>query len=309
MLSLEQSVERLNEKTDDVWRKYEALFCLRTIGTEDAAQVMMDYYDTFGSSELLKHEVMYVIGQMRPMNCFNFLIEKLNDESEMAIVRHEAGEALANYYQHKERCTTEMLKHWDSEISILRSTVRVGIQKLKVLSADSRFGKKYGGTIEPAEPFTEQEVTDYLNNTVWEGGDETEGLPLLERIKIKLSLPCSTVDEYSKYRICYYLRDLCTKESKQILASLFDHEKRQVISPLLRHELSFILGQIYQGEPFLYEVLRAVCADETEDVIARHEAILGFYDLMKDQELLQMLKSHQDQLIRESALCAIHFNY
>lgn len=121
-----------------------------------------------------------------------------------------------------------------------------------------------------------------MNNTVWEGGDETEGLPLLERIKIRLSQPCSIVDEYSKYRICYYLRDLCTKESKEILASLFDHDKRQVISPLLRHELSFILGQIYQGEKFLYEVLRTVCADETEDVIARHEAILGFYDLMKD---------------------------
>lgn len=69
---------------------------------------MMDYFDTFGSSELLKHETMYVIGQMRPHNCLEFLIEKMNDESEMPVVRHEAGEALANFHHMKELCIAEM---------------------------------------------------------------------------------------------------------------------------------------------------------------------------------------------------------
>ena len=108
--------------------------------------------------------------------------------------------------------------------------------------------------------------------------------------------------------MCYYLRDLNTKESKRILAGLLDPENREVISPLLRHELAFILGQVYAGEPELYEVLRTVCSDESEDPIARHEAILAFYDIMKDQELLENLKVHENQLIRESVLCAIHFN-
>lgn len=307
MLTLEQSRERLADTTNDTWSRYEALFCLRTLGTEEAAQVMMDHFDSFGSSELLKHETMYVIGQMRPLNCVEFLIEKMNDESEFAVVRHEAGEALANFHHIKDRCIAEMQKHWDSEISILRSTVRVGIEKLKGFNSESRYGKKYGGTIEPAEPFSEQEVTDYLNNTLLDG-DSTEHLPLLERIKRKMRLPYSLVDEYSKYRMCYYLRDLCTKECKEILAKLLEPENRQVISPLLRHELSFILGQIYQGEPEIYQVLTRVCSDETEDPIARHEAILAFYDIMKEAELLERLKVHENQLIRESVLCAIHFN-
>lgn len=37
MLTLEQSRERLADVTNDTWSRYEALFCLRTINTEEAA--------------------------------------------------------------------------------------------------------------------------------------------------------------------------------------------------------------------------------------------------------------------------------
>jgi hypothetical protein len=178
---------------------------------------------------------------MRVASSYDFLVNKMNDPNEFPIVRHEAGEGLANYHDIKDQCIEEMQKHWDSEISVLRSTVRVGIEKLKGFTSESRYGKKYGGTIEPAEPFNEEELTEYLNNTLLDG-DQTENLPLMERVHKKLLLPYALVDEYPKYRMCYFLRDTNTLESKIILGDLLNPENREKISPLLRHEIAFILG-------------------------------------------------------------------
>jgi hypothetical protein len=62
ILTLEQCNEALASPDSDTWTKYNALFCIRTIGTDEASQVLIDHYDKMGDSELLKHETMYVMG-------------------------------------------------------------------------------------------------------------------------------------------------------------------------------------------------------------------------------------------------------
>jgi hypothetical protein len=61
----------------------------------------MDSYAHCGSSILLKHEILYALGQL-PENKYQlvkeFLITKMNDENENNLSRHEAAEALANYF-------------------------------------------------------------------------------------------------------------------------------------------------------------------------------------------------------------------
>ena len=47
---------------------------------------------------LLKHEVAYVLGQMRLENAIETLINVLSNSLENEIVRHEAGEALGNFF-------------------------------------------------------------------------------------------------------------------------------------------------------------------------------------------------------------------
>ena len=54
--------------------------------------------------------------------------------------------------------------------------------------------------------------------------------------------------------------------------------------------------------------MKKVCYDETEDPVVRHEAILAFYDIVQDQELIDKLKTHENQLISESVVCAIHMD-
>ena len=162
MISLEECAATLKSPTKDTWSKHASLFTLRTIGGEEASKTLEDSYPYFGTSELLRHECMYVMGQMREKNSFDFLVKTMNDPEEFGIVRHEAGEALANYHHMKEEAIKEMEKHLESEISVLKSTVIVGIGKLRDFKEENRYGKKYNGTIEPAEPFNEEEMREYL---------------------------------------------------------------------------------------------------------------------------------------------------
>lgn len=284
--------------TEDVCRKYTAIMTLRHYGNDEAAKILEEGYKGLGTSELLRHDVMYCMGQMRAHNSVSFLLERMHDPQEKSIVRHEAGEALSNLTDIKEQVITELEKHWDSEDELLKSTVRVAVPKLKSLHKDSRIGKKYGGTLEPAEPFNEEEVRNYF---------QSQGLPdpqnhaeLLNQVQSQLLKPYSEVDEFTKYRLCYFLRDVCDLRSKEILSDLLSAENRKVTSALLRHELGFILGQVNNNEACIHEALKKSSVDETEHPVVRHEAILAFYDITKDEGFMDQFLVHDDQLIRES---------
>lgn len=303
MLTLDQCKDIFLKETKDVCEKYTAMMTLRTIGTEEAAEVLEKGYEFLGDSELLRHDVMYCMGQMHAKNSLKFLLERMNDPNERSIVRHEAGEALANYHKLREQIIPEMQKHWDTEDDLLRSTVRVGIGKLKNFSEKSRYGLKYGGTIEPAEPFNETELREYIQSRGQPNPrDKAELLRVVEELLLK---SYEEVDEFSKYRICYFLRDQKDKPSKEILCKLLKAQNRQVISPLLRHELCFIMGQINEGDQCIQDILKEVSLDTTEHPVVRHEAILSFYDITEDENFISPFLNHENQLIRESVEVAV----
>jgi len=101
------------------------------------------------------------MGQMRQKNSLPFLLQHLNDTSEYAIVRHEAAEALSNFFD----ITDQIIKVFDEILTqepemplILKSTLVVAREKMITYSSSTRFGKKYLGTIEPAEPMNKHEI-------------------------------------------------------------------------------------------------------------------------------------------------------
>lgn len=303
MISLEECKTIFLKETQDVCDKYTAMMTLRTIGTEEAAEVLQEGYKYLGESELLRHDVMYCIGQMKVKNSLEFLLGKMNDPKEKSIVRHEAGEALANYHSLRETIIPEMQVHWDSEDELLKSTVRVGIGKLSTFTETSRYGKKYGGTIEPAEPFNEAEVREFIESKGLESPKNQE--ELYNQIHKLLLEDYSVVDEFPKYRLCYYLRDQADIRSKTILCDLMKPENRKAASALLRHELAFIMGQINNNDKVIQDRLKEVSLDTTEHPVVRHEAILSFYDVTKDEEFIEQFLKHENQLIRESVEVAI----
>lgn len=303
MWSLEKCKENFLKPTTDVCEKYETMMMLRTINTDEAAKVLEDGYKYLGDSELLRHDVMYCMGQMKAKNSLDFLIGKMNDPQELSIVRHEAGEALANIHELKDQIMPHMEKHWDTEDELLRSTVHVGLGKLRNFTPASKYGKKYCGTIEPAEPFDEEEIRAYIKSL---GLENPKDLAELQNVTETLLLkPYAEINEFYKYRMVYFLRDLKDKRSKEILCKLLKKENRPVISPLLRHELCFIFGQINEGDPLIQDTLKTLSLDVSEHPVVRHEAILSFYDVTKDESFIQQFVNHPNQLIQESVLVAI----
>jgi deoxyhypusine monooxygenase len=82
-----------NEKYD-LFERYRALFTLREINTEEAVIAICQCLKPENSrtcSELLKHEVAFVLGQMEDVfkPAVPFLLECVENPDEAPIVRHE----------------------------------------------------------------------------------------------------------------------------------------------------------------------------------------------------------------------------
>lgn len=66
------------------------------IGEHESLYAVVALNQGFKSnSALLKHEIAYVLGQIRDTRAISYLIDILSDMNQEPIVRHEAGEALA----------------------------------------------------------------------------------------------------------------------------------------------------------------------------------------------------------------------
>lgn len=270
--------------------KYETLFHLKSHGSNTAVSALIKSYVHLRNSELLKHELMYILGQINNDMVVDFLIEVLNNHEEAPVVRHEAGEALANYSSHKSRILKELKKFIDSDISVLRSTVRIAITKLTIYGPNNNYQKYLEGNIEPADPFTESELQSYLDQKKVYHED------------LLCILLDPELDEFIKYKIMYYLRDKGNEPSILTLFGLLDAKNRKGTTPLLRHEVCFILGQL-QGKAdyeFVKKGLYNVINDPSEESIVRHEAILSYSDIWGCSDLVDILNREEERLITES---------
>ena len=84
--------EILCDENERMFQRMRALFSLRNKGGNDAVDALCDAFNS--ESALLKHEIAYVLGQMQNSHAVPMLIDRLSDEVEDLMVRHEAAEAL-----------------------------------------------------------------------------------------------------------------------------------------------------------------------------------------------------------------------
>lgn len=293
---MDQSVEPFRQillsPTETVENKYQALFQLRSIPTEEACIALKESYPHLGTSDFLKHDVMYILGQNRHPSSIDFLLHAVHDEQESPVVRHEAAEALGNFPEFRERLIPELRKHWDSPVSELRSTVRLSIPKLEQFDPTSNnFNKFMKGTMEPAEPFSLAQLTQYLASVSKTQED-------LLSIMVDAS-----VDEYIRYRIMYFLRDKNDTDAARTVARILRKVYRPSTTPLLRHEVCFVMGQFDQkaNDPEIRQILGDTITDASEADIVRHEAILAYSQIWGNDELIVAQKNDANQLVNESA--------
>lgn len=270
--------------------RFRALFNLKGVAEEfeknpeDAAKATEYISQTFGdSSELLKHEVAYVLGQTKNMLGAPVLRDVLADDGQQCMVRHEAAEALGALGDVDSLPILEKYFKEDPLVEI-RQTCELAIGRIKWQSSGS--AKKENlqdslySSIDPAPPLTLdqnykiEELKEILNN---------QEKPLFER-----------------YRAMFRLRDIGTDEACLALASGFDDP-----SALFKHEIAYVFGQI--GNPVVVPNLVEVLGRENEAPMVRHEAAEALGSIATD-DVLPILKDHledKDDVVRESAIVAL----
>lgn len=80
-------------------QRFRALFTLRNLGGKTAIDLISKSFSD--SSDLLKHECAFCLGQMQDTYAIPMLVSVLKDKEQCAMVRHEAGTVLYSLYMSK----------------------------------------------------------------------------------------------------------------------------------------------------------------------------------------------------------------
>lgn len=119
-----------NESTR-MFLRMRALFSLRNIGGEDAVDALAAAFES--DSALLKHEIAYVMGQMQDSAAVPHLIDRLADQDEDVMVRHEAAEALGAIGDRTALATLE--KFVDDDAIVVAESCEVALDLLEYVSS------------------------------------------------------------------------------------------------------------------------------------------------------------------------------
>ncbi|EMG50553.1 LIA1 Deoxyhypusine hydroxylase [Candida maltosa Xu316] len=290
--TLEQLRDVLINKNGDakLSNRYRALFNLKSIGTEDQdrerAHVAIKYIaECFkDDSELLKHEVAYVLGQTHDLYAAPFLREVLESKDQQVMVRHEAAEALGALGDKESLpLLTEYLEN-DPSIEI-RQTCELAIDRIHWENSDKAktevLEKNIFSSVDPAPPLATNTSTDKVE-------------------KLQVILNDQEAPLFERYRAMFRLRDLGTDEACLALASGFDDP-----SALFKHEIAYVFGQL--SNPVTVPSLIRMLKDETQAGMVRHEAAEALGSIATEEVLavLQEVSKDKEPVVRESAIVAL----
>jgi deoxyhypusine monooxygenase len=258
----------LSNETNIV-EKMRALFTLRNIDTDESAIAIEGALSH--ASVLLKHECVYVLGQMVRACSVKKLVSLLENKDEDEIVRHEAAEALGNY--ESEDHVRVLERFVDDESTPVRESCIVAIEKIR---AHDKNMEVVFSSRDPAYPLAMQ-----LKDAERYFTDPTQSL-------------------YKRYQIMFHLRNLMTEEAVEILVKGFSDD-----SALFKHEIAFVLGQMEMAEATTH--LIKVLADESQHGMVRHECAeaLGAIGTEQAKKALEPFLTSKVDIIRESVEVAL----
>ena len=275
-------------------RRFRALYSLKAVvernanDPKKAKQVIDCISECFNhsNSELLKHEVAYVLGQTKNLMSAPVLRERLCDEKEYCMVRHEAAEALGAL---GDEGSLEVLKKYyndPKEVEPVRQTCELAIDRIKWAHSDERkkekLQKSLYSSIDPAPPMPL----------------DADGAESVEKLKTLLNDQKAPL--FQRYRAICRLRDIDTDEACKALGSSFNDP-----SALLKHEVAYVFGQI--GNPIAVPYLTEVVNRDNEAPMVRHEAAEALGSIAS-KNVVPVLKEHlndRDVVVKESAIVAL----
>ncbi|XP_040583055.1 deoxyhypusine hydroxylase [Lepeophtheirus salmonis] len=273
----------LHDKSRPLKERFRALFTLRSIGGKSSLEWMQKTIKE-DSSELLKHEIAYVMGQMQDAEAIEGLISILSDPKMEPIVRHEAAEALGALGEDPKirKALESILNSKDLPIEVTE-TVSLALSRLDWLkNPEKNLSKNPYDSVDPAPPFP----LDFSSN--------------LESL-----LHNESEDIFIRYRAMFSLRNKGDTDSIQSLCRGLIHDKS---SALFRHEVAYVLGQIqsFESKKSLIQILQ----NEKEHPMVRHECAEALGSIGTPEihsELQKYLGKEVPAVVRESCEIALDF--
>lgn len=281
---IENAGRLLNDCSQSLAKRYRALFLLKNIGGEKSVEYITKCFKD--PSALLKHELAYCLGQMQNIKAIPALISVLEDKSQDAMVRHEAGEALGAI---GDKQALEVLEKYTSDPSPeVSETCTLAIGRIKwCLNGSTREAVHENpySSVDPAPAGSKSETN----------------IDALQKKLINAELPL-----FERYRAMFSLRNISTERSASALAEGLMCKD----SALFRHEIAYVLGQMQL--PNVIPQLSSRLRDPRENCMVRHECAEALGSIA-DEDCLSILKSYltdPDDVVRESCEVAIDmYNY
>ncbi|XP_016350517.1 deoxyhypusine hydroxylase-like [Sinocyclocheilus anshuiensis] len=122
----ELRVQLLDESLS-LFDRYRAMFALRNLGTEEAVLALGDGLQC--SSALFRHEIGYVLGQIKHEASIPQLQAALEKTDENAMVRHECAEALGSIG--KETCLQILERYRKDQERVVKESCEVALDMLE----------------------------------------------------------------------------------------------------------------------------------------------------------------------------------
>ena len=115
--------KQLNDTSLPLFQRYRAMFALRNQGGRDAVLALASGFGD--SSALLKHELAYILGQIKNEAAVPILRDKLSDLQENPMVRHECAEALGSIAT--KECMETLQKFLNDDERVVRESCVVAL--------------------------------------------------------------------------------------------------------------------------------------------------------------------------------------
>eukprot|EP00475_Leptophrys_vorax_P022564 TRINITY_DN3071_c0_g1_i1.p1 TRINITY_DN3071_c0_g1~~TRINITY_DN3071_c0_g1_i1.p1 ORF type:complete len:323 (-),score=70.30 TRINITY_DN3071_c0_g1_i1:29-946(-) len=288
-LNLDVLGECICDENAPIAKRMRCCFILKSMGTNEAVDRLALGMDS--SSVLLKHEIMYVMGQMKLPHANSTLEKVLRNENEDPVVRHEAAEALAAIGSAE---SIQIIEEYSrSTVKEVAETCQIALERLRWLN---------GHVTERKDGEESVDLERDSDSSMYVSVDPAPAAPIrsleeLEKIYLDVDHQHSL---YQRYKAMFALRNIGSNEAVEVLVKGFADS-----SAVFRHEIAFVLGQMQNqyAIPFLTEVLKK----DHEHEMVRHEAAeaLGAMADKSTVELLESFKQCNDRIVSESCDVAL----
>ncbi|KAI8610188.1 deoxyhypusine hydroxylase-like protein [Chytriomyces sp. MP71] len=278
--------------------RFRALFTLKSVQSNRAVDIISKAFND--PSALLRHELAYVLGQMKNAHAIPVLNSVLADLKEDCMVRHEAAEALGAIGE--ERSIETLQPYLDPSVELVREvreTAELAIERIRYEASQRLRGLPVQGesvaytSIDPAPALDDAELVPR---------EETAGQKIkkLSTQEVGAILMDTTLPLFMRYKAMFALRNRGDMEAVLQLAKGFGDE-----SALFRHEIAYVFGQM-QHEASVPSLIKTL-SNEGEQAMVRHEAAeaLGSIATPECFEVLKKFKADGAQVVKESCVVGL----